>query len=87
MGGLENALENKRISNLLICCESKSPSIPRDPPIWHCWVLGVVATDGCPCDVDKSHIVDNRCLHREQSTALERGDYFLSARIGAAAIL
>ena len=33
--GLENALENKRNSNLLICFEPKSPWIPLDPHIWH----------------------------------------------------
>lgn len=33
--GLENALDDKQNSNLLICFEPKSPSIPFDPPIWH----------------------------------------------------
>jgi hypothetical protein len=35
--GLENALENKEISNLLIRFEPMSPSIPLDPPIWQ-WI-------------------------------------------------
>lgn len=33
----ENALKNKRNSNLLICFKPTSPSIPLDPPIWQ-WI-------------------------------------------------